>query len=82
MAGVKPYVFEALPVVLQLRTLQPDATLNTATLPPDIKEKLIRIKEVTESMRSVQFDVSGGREQMRGAVKELTSRVMDIDTEG
>lgn len=53
-----------------------------ASLPPDIKEKLAKVKEATESLRSVHYDVSGGREQLRGAVKVLSSQVTDIDSEG
>lgn len=67
---------------LELTYSQPESTLSTASMPLDIKEKLLNIKSATESLRSVYYDVSGGREQLRGAVKILSSRVSDIDSEG
>jgi hypothetical protein len=52
------------------------------TLPPDIKNQLEDLKEASKRLRSVHYDISGGSEQLRGAVKVLSSRVSDINDEG
>lgn len=51
-------------------------------IPPDMKEQLEKMKEATERLRSVHYDISGGTEQLRGSVKVLSSHVADINDEG
>jgi tRNA(Ile)-lysidine synthase len=50
-------------------------------MPAEITEQLKKIKEVTD-IKAVNIDISGGQEQLHGAVKSLSARVEDIDSQG
>lgn len=65
-----------------LTKIQPDSGTNTASLPADIKEQLDKMKQASEQLQSVHYDISGGTEQLRGAVQVLSSRVTDINDQG
>ncbi|KAH7914005.1 PP-loop family-domain-containing protein [Hygrophoropsis aurantiaca] len=54
---------------------------NNGALPPDILNSLEKIKAAAAQLQSTVMDISGGREQLRGAVKVLSSRVEDIDAQ-
>ena len=62
--------------------MQPENDSQTDSLPVDIKKQLDKMREATTHLRSVHYDISGGTEQLRGAVKVLSSRVADINEEG
>jgi hypothetical protein len=51
-------------------------------MPPDIVEKLKTMEEAVSTLQAVSVDVSDGIDQLRGAVKTLTSYVEDIDSQG
>jgi hypothetical protein len=65
-----------------LTKIQPESGSITSSLPAEMKEQLENIKLATNSLRSVHYDISGGTEQLRGAVKVLSSRVTDINDQG
>jgi len=81
LAAVKPWYASELDWVTLLTQVQSDNN-TTALLPVDLKEQLDRMKKASECLRSAYHGISGGVEQLRGAVKVLSSRVIDIDNEG
>lgn len=40
------------------------------------------MKVAAEQLKEAHYDISGGAAQLRGAVRELTARVSDINAEG
>jgi hypothetical protein len=74
------YASELDPVTL-LTQVQPDNN-TTTPLPADLEEQLKKIKQVSKDLRSAYNDISGGVEQLRGAVKVMSSRMIDIDNQG
>ncbi|KAH7929670.1 adenine nucleotide alpha hydrolases-like protein [Leucogyrophana mollusca] len=69
----------------QEESLSSDTTtvspIDFGVLSPDIIRSLESIKTASAQLQSTVMDVSGGREQLRGAVKVLASRVEDIDAQ-
>lgn len=65
-----------------LTKVQPEKDPRMESLPAKMKEQLDKMKEASERLRSVHYDISGGTEQLRGAVKVLSSQVTDINDEG
>jgi hypothetical protein len=78
---VKPWYALELDPGFYSRQVQPDNS-TTASLPIDIKEQLDKMKLASERLRSVHYDILGGIEQLRGAVKTMSLRVIDIDSQG
>ncbi|EGN99571.1 hypothetical protein SERLA73DRAFT_106177, partial [Serpula lacrymans var. lacrymans S7.3] len=48
-------------------------------MPPEFKEALQKVKSASANFQTTILDISGGKEQLRGAVKYLSSHVEDID---
>ncbi|KAF8629989.1 hypothetical protein AX15_003161 [Amanita polypyramis BW_CC] len=63
------------------RGLEDAESVFVEPLPPTIKEQLSNIDSALSSAETISVDLNSGIEQLRGAVKQLTVQVEDIDTQ-
>src|SRR5882724_7773322 len=82
LEAVEPRYASELDQVTLLTQVQPDNNTTTTPLPADLEEQLKKIKQASKHLRTAYYDISGGVEQLRGAAKVMSSRVIDIDNQG